>query len=51
MLDSQVVEVVIDNFSFTPSNLQYVVDGGYCTKHCHCDEASMCVNGICTPGF
>jgi hypothetical protein len=51
MLDSQVVEVVIDNFSFTPSNLQYVVDGGYCTKHCHCDSSSMCVNGICILEF
>jgi hypothetical protein len=51
MLDSQIVQVVIDNFSFTPSNLQYVVDGGACTKHCNCDASSMCVNGICTPDF
>jgi hypothetical protein len=48
MLDNQVVEVVIDDFSFTPSNLEYVLDGGYCTKHCHCSLSALCVNGICT---
>jgi hypothetical protein len=51
MSDNQVVEVVIDDFSFTPSNLEYVVDGGYCTKACHCDPSSMCVNDICLPDF
>jgi hypothetical protein len=51
MLDSEIVQVVIDDFSFTPSNLQYVLDGGYCTKHCQCDTSSMCVNGICTSDF
>jgi hypothetical protein len=48
MLDNQVVEVVVDDFSFTPSNLEYVMDGGYCTKHCHCGPSSLCSNGICT---
>jgi hypothetical protein len=48
MLDNQVVEVVIDDFYFTPSNSEYVVDGGYCTKHCHCGPSSLCLNGICT---
>jgi hypothetical protein len=48
MSDNQVVEVIIDDFTFTPSNLEYVMNGGYCTKHCHCDPSSLCLNGICT---
>jgi beta-glucanase (GH16 family) len=49
MSDDEVVEVIIDDFYFTPSNLEYVVDGGYCTKPCQCDVSSSCVNGICIP--
>jgi hypothetical protein len=47
MSANQVVEVVIDDFSFTPSNLEYVMDGGYCTKPCQCDASSTCVSSIC----
>jgi hypothetical protein len=47
----QVAEVVIDDFTFTPSNLEYVMDGGYCTKPCQCDASSTCVSGICLPDF
>ncbi len=49
MSDNQVVEIVIDDFFFTPSNLEYEVDGGYCTKPCQCDVSSMCVSDICVP--
>lgn len=48
MNDDQLVEVVIDDFSFTPSGQTAVMDGGYCTKGCQCDTSSICVNGICT---
>jgi hypothetical protein len=47
MSTNQMVEVVIDDFTFTPSNLGYVLDGGYCTKPYQCDASSTCVSGIC----
>jgi hypothetical protein len=47
--DTDLVEVVIDNFSFTPSDLEYVEVGGYCSKHCQCDPSvASCISGICT---
>ena len=45
--DKHKVEVVIDNFTFTPSGLTAVFDGGYCSKSCMCNTKSQCVNGIC----
>lgn len=45
------VEVVIDNFSFTPSSETYVPVGGYCSKNCQCQVGvSKCVGNICTLG-
>lgn len=47
MTDTQSVEVEIDNFAFTPSTDQYIVPGGYCSKHCQCEADLGCVNGQC----
>eukprot|EP00978_Attheya_sp_CCMP212_P041743 scaffold243381_cov56-Attheya_sp.AAC.2 len=41
------VEVVIDNFSYTPSSLTAVPNGDFCSKHCQCKIGSSCVSGIC----
>jgi hypothetical protein len=41
------VEVLIDNFSYTPSSLTAVPNGDFCSKHCQCEICSSCVNGIC----
>lgn len=41
------IEVVIGNFSYTPSGETHVPDGGACTKHCHCSSASECQAGTC----
>lgn len=50
LVASDRVEVVIDNFSFTPSSVTFVPDGGVCTKHCHCNmDASKCVHNVCSP--
>jgi len=47
---TDVVEVVFDNFSFTPSGLTHVEDGGICTKQCHCAAGvSRCMDNVCTP--
>lgn len=43
----QYVEVVIDNFSYTPSGVEYAPDGAYCSKNCQCGPTSYCVSGIC----
>jgi len=48
MTESQVVEVVIDSFSFEPSNVDGVEDGEFCSKHCQCSGTSVCMDGICT---
>jgi hypothetical protein len=48
MADNHIVEVVIDGFSYTPSNVQGVANGQACSKHCQCLGTSRCVNGICT---
>jgi hypothetical protein len=47
MTNNQKIEVVIDNFSYTPSSRTHVEDGGSCTKHCHCSTSSECFNGVC----
>jgi len=44
-----IVEVVIDSFTYTPSGLTHVDDGGHCTKHCQCKPSSLCVGGLCIP--
>jgi hypothetical protein len=50
MADTDVAQVVIDKFSFVPSNVIGVDDGQLCSKHCQCSGAtSMCVNSMCTP--
>ena len=49
MSDNHVARVVIDNFSFTPSNVEGDDDGSVCTKHCQCLPDSRCINGTCTP--
>jgi len=48
LTDSQYVEVVIDSFSFTPSNVDGVADGEVCSKSCQCSGSSTCVNNVCT---
>jgi len=48
LTDDQLVEVVIDNFTYTPSVSSYVEPGGYCSKHCQCDAYMGCINGQCT---
>ena len=52
MSDDEMVEVVIDNFSYTPTNRTGVEDGGFCTKDCQCLEGSECSlgNNQCVPG-
>jgi hypothetical protein len=47
MADNHFVEVVIDGFSYTPSDVQGVANGQACSKHCQCLGTSRCVNGIC----
>lgn len=41
----QSVEVVIDDFIYTPSGLSFVAEGGYCSKDCQCETA--CGDGFC----
>ena len=41
------VEVIIDDFSYTPSGLTAIVEGGHCSKDCQCETA--CVDGLCGP--
>jgi hypothetical protein len=52
MAYDDIVEIVITNFTFIPLNeteLLYVADGGFCTKHCQCNyPTSTCEGGICT---
>jgi Glycosyl hydrolases family 16 len=45
--DRHKVEVAIDKFTYTPSGLSAVPNGGYCSKHCMCSTNARCVNGIC----
>merc|ERR1712038_690140 len=44
---SMYVEVVIDDFSFTKSNEEFIQPGEYCSKHCQCEAMRGCVNGKC----
>lgn len=46
---TDIVKVVIDNFTFTPSGQTHVAVGGICTKHCQCElGAASCVSNVCT---
>ena len=45
-----IVEVVFDSFSFTPSGLTHLPVGSVCSKHCHCEiGVSECISNVCTP--
>lgn len=46
--DIHMVEVVIDDFKFTPNGLTALPEGGTCSKDCHCDRSSLCVANKCT---
>jgi hypothetical protein len=48
MEDTHVLEVVIDDFQFTPNGLMALPDGDTCSKDCHCGPDSMCQNNKCT---
>ena len=41
------VEVVIDNFSYTKSDMKFIESGEYCSKHCQCEAMRGCVNAKC----
>jgi hypothetical protein len=48
MSDDQVVEVIIDNFTYIPSGIRNVADGEACTQRCQCEAGSDCINGLCS---
>jgi len=41
------VQVTITDFTFTPSGLTSVPNGGYCSKDCMCNTSSKCLNSKC----
>lgn len=43
-----IAEVVISGFSFTPSGIEGVGEGEFCSKHCQCLEDLLCESGVCT---
>ena len=46
--DGTRVEVVLDDFAFTPSSMDHVPDGGSCSKNCQCSPSSTCgASGTC----
>jgi hypothetical protein len=49
MATDEIVEVVIDDFVYTPSGLTGIANGGVCSKDCQCQGSSSCVNGSCAP--
>jgi len=51
MNDDEMVEVIIDNFTYTPTNRTGVEDGDFCSRNCQCMEGSECslANNRCTP--
>ncbi|CAB9505198.1 Hemolysin-type calcium-binding repeat (2 copies) [Seminavis robusta] len=51
MADDEMIEVVVDNFSFTPTGRTGIPDGGFCSKDCQCQGGSECslVTSVCTP--
>lgn len=42
MNDNEMIEVVIDDVSYTPSGETGIPDGGTCTKDCQCEAMSVC---------
>ena len=48
MQDTYMVEVVIDDFHFTPNGLTALPENGVCSKDCHCSESSSCQKNRCT---
>lgn len=44
---TDVVEVVIGNFTFTPSTQLAMADGSICAMDCQCGNSSLCSNGKC----
>jgi hypothetical protein len=47
MSDDEAVEVVIDRFTFTPSNETGVGEGAHCSKDCQCADGLICSGGFC----
>ena len=45
MTTNQVVEVVLDDFVYTPSGSTVIASGGYCSKNCQC--STSCVANRC----
>jgi len=45
--DKYKVEVTITDFTFNPSVLTSVPNGGYCSKDCMCNASSKCLNSKC----
>jgi hypothetical protein len=48
MTDDDVVEVTIDNFTYTPSGQESAGEGEACTKWCQCGYGNACIDGICS---
>ncbi|CAB9518424.1 expressed unknown protein [Seminavis robusta] len=48
LADNHIVEVVIDEVSYTPSGLEFVEEGRFCSKDCHCSPHHKCFGGRCT---
>jgi hypothetical protein len=44
---NQVVQVIIDNFTYTPSGLTGLAVGGTCTKSCQCQPNLSCDDNRC----
>lgn len=47
MLDTHMVQVVIDKFEFTPSGFTGLVEGSACSKDCQCDGSMVCLANKC----
>ena len=45
---NDIVEVIIDKFSFIPSGLDGLENNKKCTKDCQCKKPSKCINKVCT---
>lgn len=45
--DDEVVEVVLDRFTYTPSGEAGVAEGDYCSKDCQCADSLICSGGFC----
>jgi hypothetical protein len=46
---TDVVKVVIDSFTYVPSDQTHVQAGGICSKHCQCEVGvAQCIHNVCT---